>query len=248
MIFSWYISPADYSFLKVTDKKLPRKRHIGQSQRKCETWNFGFVFPECHGQLCVPSTDVPALRTCRHRSSLQSPCPEFLMGLHRQSMIDGPYSWSQAQTSLEVQLILHDQNPHPESHHSCGLKFLLWITCWHLYQAGPRPSHKEKHFSHCQPLTLLVTLCQMNQPKDLERSSREKRAKSRLPFGWSWVLHYTVEWLVCLTRLPRCNFTIRKCEVTNIGQAFIFFWSFSDMFYFFCIIFINSYATPWVEH
>ena len=88
-------------------------------------WNFGFLFPGCHGQLCVPSTDVPAVSTCRHGSSLQAPCPELLLGLHRQGMTDSPYSWSQALTSLEVQLILHDQNPHPESYHSCDPKFLL---------------------------------------------------------------------------------------------------------------------------
>ena len=37
------------NFLKDTDKKTARKRHIGQSQRKCETWNFAFLFPGCHG-------------------------------------------------------------------------------------------------------------------------------------------------------------------------------------------------------
>ena len=103
------------------------KRHIGQSQRKCETWNFGFLFPGCHGQLCVPSTNVPAVSTCRLGSSLQAPCPAVLVGLHLVGMIDCPYSWSQAQTTLEVQLILQDQNPHPESHCSGGPNFLLWI-------------------------------------------------------------------------------------------------------------------------
>ena len=125
MIFSWYISRGLQLFKKIQIKKLPRKRHIGQSQRKCETWNFGLLFPGCHGQLCVHSTDVPAVSTCRHGSSLQAPCPEILLGLHRWGMTDGPYSWSQTQTSLEVQVILHDQNPHPESHHSCGPRLLL---------------------------------------------------------------------------------------------------------------------------
>ena len=89
MIF-FCIYPGDCSFLKDTDEKLPRKMHIGQ--RICEKWNFGFIFPGCHGQLCVPSTDVLAVSTCRQGSSLQAPCPECLLGLHRQGMTDGPYS------------------------------------------------------------------------------------------------------------------------------------------------------------
>ena len=95
--------------------------------RSKDMWNMELWFhhPGCHGQLCVPSTDVQAVSTCRQGSSLQAPCPECLLGLHCQGMTDGPYSWSQAQSSLEVQLILHDQNPHPESHHSCGPNFLL---------------------------------------------------------------------------------------------------------------------------
>ena len=55
-------------------------RHIGQSKRKCETWNFGFLFPGCHGQLCVPSTDELALSTGRRGSSLQASCPEIFLG------------------------------------------------------------------------------------------------------------------------------------------------------------------------
>ena len=135
VLFSFVIHPGNWSFLKDTDEKLPRKMHIGQSQRKCETWNFGLLFPGCHGQLCVPSTDVLALSTCRRGSSLQAPCPECLLGLHCQGMTDRPYSWSQVQTSLEGQLILHDHNPHPESHHSCGPKFLPKSCCLHPYQA-----------------------------------------------------------------------------------------------------------------
>ena len=68
------------------------KWHIGQSQRKCETWNCGFVFLGCDGQFCVSSTNVPAVSTRRHGSSLQASCPEFLLGLHHQGMTDGPYS------------------------------------------------------------------------------------------------------------------------------------------------------------
>ena len=124
MIFSWYISRWLQLFKRHRWKNAQEKAYRAESK---EMWDMelGFLFPGCQRQLCAPSTDVPALSTSRHGSSLQAPCPEILLGLHRQGMTDGPYSWSQAQTSLEVQLILQDQNPHPESHHSCGPKFLL---------------------------------------------------------------------------------------------------------------------------
>ena len=79
MVFSWYL-PRGLQFFKRYRNKLPRKQHIGQSQRKHETWNFGFLFPGCHGQLCVPSTEVLAVSTYRHRSSLQDPCLDILLG------------------------------------------------------------------------------------------------------------------------------------------------------------------------
>ena len=103
--------------------------------------------------------------------------------------------------------------------------------CLHLYQAGPRPSHKQKHFSQCQPFTPLVTLPQRKPPKALERSSQETRAKSRLPLHEAEPFTTQPCGWICLTSLPLCNFTLRKCEVTNTGQAFIFFRSFSEMFF-----------------
>ena len=145
--FSLGIYPGDFSFLKDTDKQLPRKRHIGQSQRKCETWNFGFLFPGCHGQLCVPSTDVPAVSTCRWASLLQALCPEILLGLHRQGMTEVPYSWSQPQTSLEVQLILHDKTPILNHIILVAQTFYSKSCYWHPCRAGPRSSQKQMHFS-----------------------------------------------------------------------------------------------------
>ena len=124
MIFSWYISRGLQLFKRHRWKTAQEKAYRAESK---EMWDMelGFLFPGCQGQLCVPSIDVPAVRSCRHGSSLQVLCPEILLGLHCQGMIDSPYSWSQAQTSLEVELILHYQNPYPESHHSHGPKFLL---------------------------------------------------------------------------------------------------------------------------
>ena len=103
--------------------------------------------------------------------------------------------------------------------------------CLHLYQAGPRPSHKQKHFSQCQPFTPLVTLPQRKPPKALERSSQEKGKSADFPLDEAEPFTTQQGGWFCLRRLPCCNFTLRKCEVTNTGQAFIFFRSFSEMFF-----------------
>ena len=149
-----------------------------------------FPAPMCQ-QWALADTGAHS-RLCVQRFYLGSIAKEWLT-VHLTVQFD-------SQTSLEVQLILHDKTPILNHIILVAQSFYSKSHCWHPCQAGPRLSQKQKHFSQCQPLTPLVTLSQRKQPKGLERRSQETRGKSRLPFGWGWALQYTAGLLVLLDK------------------------------------------------
>lgn len=87
------------------------KKHTGQSPQKVPNVGASVV-------LSLWNNEWYYFKSIANQGSLFEPnCPEFLLVLHREGMIDCPHCWSQCPAPLEVNWYCMTQSSHPKSYY-----------------------------------------------------------------------------------------------------------------------------------